>query len=204
MTWSIAISSSPTSFSCDSVGVIRSWRRTTEPSRATTPARIFVPPRSTPIACVAVAVMRCGYRTLLDGRLRREAIPRLPGRTAEGQGAAARARRSAPSEAAARWTAGAAAQRPPPSATGVLARTRIHVVAGRRRPRARLVGGRRVLRRARRRQRREQAAPVRITRHRRRAETDRRADDVDAVEHPPDRHRPFRERPGRAQLGPAL
>src|SRR5947209_2786421 len=59
----------------------------TSPSRVTTPARIFVPPRSTPIACVTATMS--GYRNPPDGRLRGEAVPRLSRRTAEGEGAAA-------------------------------------------------------------------------------------------------------------------
>ena len=46
-----------------SVGVGRSWRRTISPSRAT-PARIFVPPRSSPIACVPAMCRR--YRNLAE------------------------------------------------------------------------------------------------------------------------------------------
>src|SRR4051812_23628084 len=144
-----AASSSTTSSSCERVGVIRSWRRSTSPSRVTTPARIFVPPRSTPIACVAV--IPSGYRNPLDGRLRREALPRLPRRTPEGEGAAARPR----AQARARTDA-AATRRTAPSAAGVVAQAD-RVVDDRRpdRPVDR-VGGRRLLLRQQRRQRREQ------------------------------------------------
>src|SRR5437763_4862575 len=85
-----ATSSSRRTESCESCGVARSCRRSTRPSRATTPARIFVPPRSTPIACVAL--MPSGYRNPPNGRLRREAVPRLQGRPRERQGAAEKSR----------------------------------------------------------------------------------------------------------------
>ncbi len=65
----------------DSSDVVRSCRRRISPSRVTTPARIFVPPRSTPIACVPLTLS--GYRNPPHGRPRGEAVPRLPRRTHE-------------------------------------------------------------------------------------------------------------------------
>src|SRR5581483_1905778 len=71
-------------------GVARSCRRSISPSPFTTPARIFVPPTSTPIACVAL--MASGYRNPPNGRARREALSRLQRRAHEGKGAGADAR----------------------------------------------------------------------------------------------------------------
>ena len=64
------------------VGVSR-WR-STRPSRSTTPARIFVPPTSTPITG---ALTRGGYHNPPHAR-RGEAVPRLPRRPPEREGAA--------------------------------------------------------------------------------------------------------------------
>src|SRR3974390_2256725 len=58
------------------------------PSRATAPARIFVPPRSTPIALPSST----GGTVNPDGRLRGEAVPRIQGRPIEGEGSAAEPR----------------------------------------------------------------------------------------------------------------
>src|SRR3954463_8342400 len=62
-----AASSSARTCSCESCGVGRSRRRTTLPSVATTPARIFVPPRSTPIACPACTVGTVNPRMAASG-----------------------------------------------------------------------------------------------------------------------------------------
>src|SRR5438270_9579930 len=73
------------SSSRDWCGVARSRRRSTVPSRSTTPARIFVPPRSTPITRWGATGR--GYDTPPDGA-RREAVPRLPRRSGARGGAA--------------------------------------------------------------------------------------------------------------------
>src|SRR2546423_4420171 len=84
-TSSTALARPPRSSSCDSRGVGSSRRRSTVPSRSTTPARIFVPPRSTPITCWGATGR--GYDTPPDGA-RREALPRLPRRPGARGGAA--------------------------------------------------------------------------------------------------------------------
>ena len=90
-------------------GVGRSCRRTTSPSRVTTPARIFVPPRSTPMACVPLTLS--GYRNPPDGRLRGEAVPRLPRRPRQGEGPARRERGDEPRRSRGGRTAPAAGSR---------------------------------------------------------------------------------------------
>src|SRR5437588_7480696 len=81
-----ALSRPPSSSSCESVGVGDSRRRSTDPSRSTTPARIFVPPRSTPITRLGATGR--GYDTPPDGA-RREAVPRVPRRPGARGGPAA-------------------------------------------------------------------------------------------------------------------
>src|SRR5439155_2772136 len=73
-----------TSAACDEVGVGTSSVRSTPPDASTIPARIFVPPRSTPITRLSLNPAR--YPTSPDGA-GREALPRLQGRTRQGQGA---------------------------------------------------------------------------------------------------------------------
>ena len=68
-------------------------RRRTSPSRVTTPARIFVPPRSTPMACVPSTLS--GYRNPPYGRVRREAVSVYRGGRTKGQGADSRGTTSA-------------------------------------------------------------------------------------------------------------
>src|SRR4051812_8313544 len=90
-TASIAVSSSWTSASSECVGVMRSWRRTTSPSRVTTPARIFVPRdrrrshalrlRSCGVGTVTSSMAASGekpYRVYRGGRQKGK-VP-LPGR----------------------------------------------------------------------------------------------------------------------------
>src|SRR5262249_28827602 len=62
-----AASSSATTRSCESWGVGRSCRRTTLPSRATTPARIFVPPSPPPLARPACTVGTVNLRMAASG-----------------------------------------------------------------------------------------------------------------------------------------
>ena len=68
----------------EAVGVGYSRRRSTVPGRLTTPARILVPPRSTPMTRFP---SKRAATYFLDGD-GREALPRLPWWTREGQGAA--------------------------------------------------------------------------------------------------------------------
>ena len=90
-------SSSSSSASCEECSLGRSTRAPSEPSRETTAARIFVPPTSTPMTRDCSKTR--GYHTPPDvDTRRREALPRLPGRTHEGPGADGRpAREVAPS-----------------------------------------------------------------------------------------------------------
>src|SRR5579862_3647933 len=183
---SMAASSSSSSSSCVS-GVARSWRRSTSPSRVTTPARIFVPPRSTPIACVPL--MMSGYRNAPDGHPWREAVPRLQGWSPEGKGAASRPRGARPE---ARAPAGSRS-----AATASVDVASLDAARRRRpdRPRRHL-GRRRVPVRAQRRLRCEQTPAARDDVGARKAE---RADARLADEHPPARDRPRDERPVRPQ-----
>src|SRR5262249_38251757 len=75
-----------TSASCELVGVGRSTVPWMWPPSSTTPARIFVPPRSTPITCLPA--MPPGTLLRRDGG-GRQALPRLQGRTHQGEGARA-------------------------------------------------------------------------------------------------------------------
>src|SRR5579864_3802307 len=191
-------SSSRTTVSWASWGVARSWRRTTSPSCVTTPARIFVPPRSTPIACVALMV--CGYRNPSNGRLRGEAVPRLQGRPNEGKGAARTGPRAEDLPERRRRGRERQVRRPP-------AEKRLDVEAldlgdaGRARRPARDLVDRRLPLGLQRRLGCEQAA---ARRHDvRSAETELPALLVEH-EHPPPRHRPLEQRPGGAELRRAL
>src|SRR5438552_1633040 len=85
-----------TSAACDDVGVATSSVRPTSPDGSTIPARILVPPRSTPITCVLSN--SAGYPTSPDGA-GREALPRLQGRTRQGQGAGGLGAEAPPSRA---------------------------------------------------------------------------------------------------------
>src|SRR5579884_938108 len=210
---STAASSSATTEDCESCGVGRSWRRTTRPSCATTPARIFVPPTSTPIACVAL--ISSGYRNPPNGR-RRQAVPRLQGRPHQGKGAAADGRRGAQAERAARrrdrtvrpprahrLPRRRGRRRPPgrqaPEALDLEALD-LGDAARARRPLHR-VGRCRLLLGPQRRRRREQAAAGRGDGRAREAELAAR---LDRDEHPPARHRPFDQRAGGTEHGRAF
>src|SRR5688500_10803153 len=89
---SIAATIPSTSSACEPVGVGTSRRSSTRPSPSIEPARIFVPPRSTPMTMGALTSR--GYHTRPDGG-RREALPGLQGRQGQGEGADRRARRAA-------------------------------------------------------------------------------------------------------------
>src|SRR2546428_251695 len=85
--------SASTSAACDEIGVATSSVRSPPPDASTTPARIFVPPRSTPITRLSLNPAR--YPTSPDAA-GREALPRLQGRTRQGQGADGRFGSEAP------------------------------------------------------------------------------------------------------------
>ena len=153
------------------------------PSRSTRPARIFVPPRSTPITRV---LMRGGYPNSPHAR-RRQAVPRLPRRPPERKvplqtrSGRASARASRDDGSAYRGPARSSSER-------VVARP-----ADRHRSSAAPAAGRRL---GRRRlplapQRRREGEQASARRNRRGADTSGLAAPVHADEHPPARHRPL-------------